>query len=244
MESCHAPYRWYGRRSGKKMTPQRRQELQKTYHQGGFPWWNPSESLESWSAIHMEIGFGQGEHMIEQARRHPNTLFIGCEAFQDGVYHLWSQVTQTPQHNIRIFPQDVRLLIDQCPDAFLQGLCILFPDPWPKKKHEKRRILHPHQRDQWRRLLKQGATLHVATDHDAYAQAIQQALTPEEGFVMIRRNYALPSEKTLDAPITRYEQKALARKKPCYYFTYEYCRDSGSARAFQEPHPSAQQEII
>ncbi len=133
--------------------------------------------------IYLEIGFGNGEHLAEQALRNPKVGFIGAEVFQNGVANLLSLITgikikdELPEtiklssertDNIRIFDNDIRLLFKRIPDNFLDKVFLLFPDPWPKKRHANRRFVNPENLQELSRCLKKGGILRIATDHKVY----------------------------------------------------------------------------
>ena len=133
--------------------------------------------------IYLEIGFGNGEHLAEQAKRNPTIGFIGAEVFQNGIANLLSlltgikikddipqQITLTPDRvdNIRIFDNDMRLLFARIPDNSLDKIFLLFPDPWPKKRHESRRFVNQDNLKEMARCLKKGGILRIATDHKVY----------------------------------------------------------------------------
>lgn len=133
--------------------------------------------------MYLEIGFGNGEHLAEQARLHHDIGFIGAEVFQNGVANLLTLITgikikdDLPENihltedrvdNIRIFDDDIRLLFKQIPDASLDKIFLLFPDPWPKKRHADRRFVNPENLKELARCLKTGGILRIATDHKVY----------------------------------------------------------------------------
>ncbi len=133
--------------------------------------------------ICLEIGFGSGEHLAGQALAHPDIGFIGAEVFQNGVANLLSLITgikegdNLPEQisllpgrtdNIRIFADDIRLLFQKMPDNFLDRVFLLFPDPWPKKRHASRRFINPDNLRELARVLKKGGILRIATDHKVY----------------------------------------------------------------------------
>lgn len=135
------------------------------------------------SEVYLEIGFGNGEHLAGQALRHPDIGFIGAEVFKNGVANLLSLITGVKEgadisddirllpdrvDNIRVFDDDVRLLFERIPDAFIDKLFVLFPDPWPKKRHASRRFINPDNLREIARILKPGGILRVATDHKVY----------------------------------------------------------------------------
>jgi tRNA (guanine-N7-)-methyltransferase len=118
----------------------------------------------------LEIGFGDGDNLAELARRHPEQDFLGCEVHRPGVGRLLLMVEADKLVNIRVYPDDAMpFLKERVADASLDALLIYFPDPWPKKRHHKRRLLQPESAELFARKLKVGGTLHVATDWEDYA---------------------------------------------------------------------------
>jgi len=114
--------------------------------------------------IELEIGFGGGEHLAACAAQRPDTGFIGCEPFINGVASLLGHIDNQKLENIRIYPNDARTLLDALPDACLARIFILFPDPWPKARHEKRRFIGPENLPHLARALQKGGEMHLATD--------------------------------------------------------------------------------
>ena len=115
--------------------------------------------------IYLEIGFGGGEHLACIAQASPECGFIGAEPFINGVASLLRHIEDRDLSNIRIWPDDVRLILDDLPDGCLAGAYIMFPDPWPKKRHAGRRILQASMRDRLARLIRKGGSLRMASDH-------------------------------------------------------------------------------
>ncbi len=167
--------------------------------------------------VWLEIGFGGGEHLFEQARANPTCGFIGCEPFVNGVAKLLSLVSEAGLHNVRIHDDDARRLLEALPDGCIDRVFILYPDPWPKTRHNKRRFINGDNLDQLARVMAPNAELRFASDiaeyvrwtlghmrrHGAFAW---QALGPQDW----RRRPA-------DWPATRYEAKALeAGRVPAY----------------------------
>lgn len=154
----------------------------------------------------IEIGFGKGEHLAGYAKNHPDIQFIGCEPFLNGVARLVKYVHEAKLSNVKIFHGDARLLLEKLPDDALEKVFILFPDPWPKAKHHKKRIINNRMLSLLCKKIKQGASLEVATDHVEYAEWIEQHLLEFDGLKMeqisvepphdwVRTNYQAKAEK-------------------------------------------------
>jgi tRNA (guanine-N7-)-methyltransferase len=164
----------------------------------------------------LEIGFGGGEQLAAQAQAHPDVAFIGAEAYLNGVATLVREIQTQSLRNIRIWPHDVRDLLKALPEGCLSKIFILFPDPWPKGKHTKRRLINTQSLKQIARLLKPGADLIMASDHAGYIKWIQDhsAQVPEltpASTVLTRPSSLFP---------TRYEKKALNAGIVCSYMHF------------------------
>jgi tRNA (guanine-N7-)-methyltransferase len=166
----------------------------------------PVPPAELW----LEIGFGAGEHLAEQATAHPDIGFLGAEVFENGVVKLLAEVRRRDLANVRILVDDARLLLAALPDACLGRVFILFPDPWPKQRHHKRRMVSPAALDQLARTMKAGAELRLATDDADYLRAMLELVPAHPGFVWQARRPADWLRRPPDWPATRYEAKALA----------------------------------
>jgi tRNA (guanine-N7-)-methyltransferase len=164
------------------------------------------EPREVW----LEIGFGAGEHLAAQAERHPEIGFIGCEVFEDGIVRLVGEVARRGLDNVRLFAHDARLLLDRLPPASLGRVFILFPDPWPKKRHHKRRLVAPATLDRLAAVMRDGAELRLATDDRDCLAWMLQHVTAHPDFLWLARRPADWRERPADWPATRYEQKARA----------------------------------
>lgn len=117
-------------------------------------------------AIWLEIGFGNGEHLKGLMERHPERMFIGAEPFINGMSAFLNSIRDLPRHNIRVWMDDAMMLIDEMPDQYLTGIYVLNPDPWPKRRHHKRRLISQVNLSKFSRVLKPGGTLVMASDVD------------------------------------------------------------------------------
>jgi tRNA (guanine-N7-)-methyltransferase len=161
-------------------------------------------------SIWLDIGFGGGEHLAQVAEQHPQTGFIGCEVFENGIVKLLAQIEQRRLDNIRIFPDDARLMIAALPPASVGRVFILFPDPWPKRRQHKRRIVSRATLDGLAKIMTDGAELRVATDDGDYLSWILERVTTHPFFEWRARRPADWRERPPDWPPTRYEAKARA----------------------------------
>lgn len=166
-------------------------------------------------ALWLEIGFGGGEHLTAQAAANRRIGFIGAEAFMNGVVTALRAAETLGLDNLRIWSDDVRLLLDRLPDACLARVFVLFPDPWPKSRHHKRRLVAPPLLDALCRLMPPGAELRLATDHADYRDWMIDTLAAHPGF----DGPQISGERPADWVPTRYEAKALAAGIPCAYLS-------------------------
>jgi tRNA (guanine-N7-)-methyltransferase len=162
------------------------------------------------SGVRMEIGFGSGEHLAAQAKDNPDIGFIGCEVFLNGVASLLRYVAQDNLTNVRIFDNDVRHLLPRIQSASLTRVSLLFPDPWPKTRHAKRRFVSPAMLDEMARLLVDGGELRVASDHPVYQEWTLLHATVHPAFRWQARRPDDWRTRPDDSIATRYEEKALA----------------------------------
>jgi tRNA (guanine-N7-)-methyltransferase len=148
--------------------------------------------------IWLEIGFGGGEHLAAQARAQPNIGFIGCEPFMNGVARLLGSIEQNSLSNIRIFTEDARQVLNALPDASIDRCFILFPDPWPKRRHNRRRIVSPKTLDAIARVLTDGASLRMASDHRDYIRWMLFHTLENDAFQWLARKPADWRQRPID----------------------------------------------
>lgn len=170
--------------------------------------------------VWLEIGFGGGEHLIAQARAAADTGFIGCEPFINGVAALLAGVDAEGLRNVRIFRDDARLLLDRLADASVGRAFILFPDPWPKLRHRKRRIVAAGPVAALARVLRDGAELRIATDDPDYKGWILAHVLADGAFEWCARQPSDWRIRPADWPETRYEAKARAAARTPSFFRF------------------------
>lgn len=158
--------------------------------------------------VWLEIGFGAGEHLAWQAAAHPGIGFIGCEPFVNGVGALLAEIERTSLANVRIHDDDARPLLGALAPGSIGRCFILFPDPWPKQRHHKRRLIGPATVDALARVLADGAELRVATDDPAYLAWILAVVRAHGAFAWVVTGPADWRVRPPDWPATRYELKA------------------------------------
>lgn len=222
----------FGRRSGRPLKVEKKQLLE-----GELPKWeirlresgyrNQEKAVRlsceqggeqgAFHKLHLEIGYGNGEHLVHRAQQQPNTLFIGCEVYEHGIAACLREIKDTGVTNIRLFIEDARLLLEQLPNACLERIYILFPDPWPKTRHHKRRIVNQETLDQVARLLQPCGQLHLATDHPDYAAWMLVQLVHRKDFHWLatcKQDWQTPPH---DHNKTRYETKLKAGHEPVFF---------------------------
>ena len=159
----------------------------------------------------MEIGFGNGEALLEVARNNPETNFVGIEVHRPGVGRLLLEIEKRELGNIRVFCEDAVVVLDQAfPSNSFDKICLFFPDPWPKKKHNKRRILQEDFIVQIIRALKPGGIFHFASDWQAYAdEALQRLSVVDDLKNLAGTNQFHPRPD--DRPLTKFENRGIKR---------------------------------
>ena len=223
------PWRnFYGRRHGKRLKPNQRRLLEELLPrlrvEGIAPSENPRRQpldrevlFGDGRALWLEIGFGGGEHLAAQASAHPDVGLIGCEPFINGVAMALRQIEARRVDNVRVHPGDARDLIEVLPARSLDRVFLLFPDPWPKARHHRRRFVNPENLTLLAPAMAPGAELWVATDIDDYAEHAIEAVASAPGFSRIEHDPRQPWEGW---PGTRYEAKALRAGRAPWYLTF------------------------
>jgi tRNA (guanine-N7-)-methyltransferase len=169
----------------------------------------------------LEIGFGNGETLVEQAAAHPDMDFIGVEVHAPGIGHCLLRAQAAGVMNLRVVAHDaIEVLNDQVPAGSLTRLNLYFPDPWPKKRHHKRRILQPSFLPLVADRLRDGGRIHVATDWANYAEHIDEVFAQSALFRCIERREH-DGDAPLDRPQTKFERRGLRRGHRIWDWCFE-----------------------
>jgi tRNA (guanine-N7-)-methyltransferase len=210
------PDRLYGRIKGKKLRP--RQEWLLADFLPRLCWPDVSFAITP-REVWLEVGFGGGEHAYELASKNPDIGYIAAEVFETGICSLLSRIAPDsvenpePPANLRLYTDDARPLLRGMPDGYLSKLFLMFPDPWPKARHAKRRFVHPELLAEAARVMRQGGEWRVASDDPTYQEWTDEVLAAQTAFAVTRN-----TERPTGWPPTRYEAKAVAAgRQPVYW---------------------------
>jgi len=214
----HPASRTYGRVKARPLKP-RQARLLETLGPALAPpagRFDPSELRPEAREVWLEAGFGAGEHLATQAARHPDILSLGAEPFVNGFAACLAHVADAGLENVRLLHGDVRELMSRLPAGCLARIFVLFPDPWPKTRHKKRRLIEPGFIAEAARLLRPGGRLRFATDWADYADWTLErfARSPEFRWTAeVAEDWRMPPA---DHVTTRYETKRLGDCAPIW----------------------------
>jgi tRNA (guanine-N7-)-methyltransferase len=219
------PDRLYGRQRSHPLRARQQTLLDATLPRLRFPLASAGNPRAAFATpvreLWLEVGFGGGEHALAQREKSPDVGLIACEVFENGICSLLSRLVPEGEEataplpaNLRLWDDDARTLLRALPDGCLDKLFLLFPDPWPKSRHAKRRFVHPAQLPEIARVLRSGAEWRIASDDPTYQAWVADVLSGQSLF-------AVPPPATIRPegwPPTRYEAKALAAgRAPLYW---------------------------
>ena len=178
---------------------------------------DPSTLFQTEREIWLEIGFGGGEHVSGQAAAHADVGILASEVFFEGIAKLLRQIEDQALSNVRLWPEDGRELVDGLVGGSIDRAFILFPDPWPKARHQKRRIIQTDFLDALARIMKPGGRVRFATDVRSYADEALERFLAHPTFEWTARcadDWRLAPEDHIQ---TRYQMKQLGDIAPVYY---------------------------
>lgn len=171
--------------------------------------------------VWLEIGFGGGEHLIWQARNRPNIGFIGAEPFEDGVVKVLAAIEDGALGNIRLHAGDAREVLRWLPEGSIGRAFVLFPDPWPKRRHVKRRLVNASLLARLAHVMRPGAELRLATDIGDYARTMLMAFQQTQAFRWLAQEPRDWRERPEDWPLSRYGEKAAREGRRSAFLRFE-----------------------
>jgi tRNA (guanine-N7-)-methyltransferase len=220
------PDRLYGRIRGHVLRPRQQRLLTETLPRIRL---TPEQATDPLTAfprhfdeMWLEIGFGGGEHALAQAEAHPDVALVASEVFENGLCSLLTRLVPDEQEataplpaNLRLWPEDARVLLRQLPNGILSKLFLMFPDPWPKSRHAKRRFVHPTLVAEIARVMRPGGEWRIASDDPTYQAWTKDVLAAQNFFA------GEPPATTRPEgwPVTRYEAKAIAAQRTPFYWS-------------------------
>ena len=221
----NAPLKTFGRRGGRPLSGRQKLLMDDLLPKLSIPMAagtlvDPDSLFPGKDEVWLEIGFGGGEHVSGQAKAHPNVGILASEVFFEGIAKLLGQIEDTDLENVRVWPEDGRELVEGLAPNSIDRAFILFPDPWPKARHQKRRIIQPDFLDAISRIMKPGGRVRFATDVRSYADEALERFLAHPNFEWT----AIEADDWRNAPEdhiqTRYQTKKLGDIDPVYYDFY------------------------
>ena len=164
---------------------------------------------------YLEIGFGNAENIIYQAINNPSYLFIGSEVYMSGIGTLVSKIKKNKINNIKIFSDDIRLLLDQSPKKVFDSVIIICPDPWPKEKHHKRRLINKSFLKMVHDFMKDDSNVYISTDWENYAESISESFKENKLFK------PSSSKSFQKNSLSKFERRGTDNGRDLFEFNYE-----------------------
>jgi tRNA (guanine-N7-)-methyltransferase len=214
----HPILRSYGRLKSRPIKPRQAALMDSLLPKVRVPQapFDPRSLMPDAREVWLEIGFGGGEHLAAQAARAPDILLIGAEPFLNGVASALRHIDEQKLSNVRLQDGDARALLAWLPDASIQRIFVLFPDPWPKSRHHKRRIIQADTVAEFARVLAPGGALRFASDWAEYVDWSLERLTASPDFRWTAQQAADWRAPPADHVTTRYEEKRLGDCAPVF----------------------------
>ena len=216
------PLRTFGRRGGRALSPRQHSLVENLLPKlrvpvGGAGALDPASLFDGANEVWLEIGFGGGEHATGQAKANPHVGILASEVFYEGIAKCLGQIEEAGLTNIRIWDDDARDLITALAPASIDRAFILFPDPWPKVRHQKRRLIQPDFLDDLARVMKPQGRVRFATDVRSYADEALERFRFHAAFDWPVSYAAQWRNAPADHIQTRYQMKRLGDIEPVYY---------------------------
>ena len=228
MTDIKKPLRFYGRRKGRPLSSSMKRRLDEMLPKLVLPAGeHTTDSLARCftappcTPLSLEIGFGGGEHLSVLAEVNPDMAFIGAEPFINGIASLLRHIDEQNITNIRIWPDDVRLMLGNLPAASLSFVYVMFPDPWPKARHASRRIFNSQMLERLAYCMKPGARLRFASDHPVAKSWLLAEVLRHPAFSWTALSSKDWRERPLDWPQTRYMEKGAREGRASSWFDFK-----------------------
>ena len=170
------------------------------------------KAKNNFKKVILEIGFGNGENVFKFANNNRENLYIGSEVYMAGIGQLLGGVIANDLNNLKIVTGDIRLLLEEVKEPIFDHVVIICPDPWPKLKHHKRRMLNNDFLDLIHKTIKDDGHLFMSTDWENYAESIEEAINQNEGFVKVK------DSRYKEASLTKFQQRAVKEGRKIYPF--------------------------
>ncbi|MEG3182048.1 tRNA (guanine(46)-N(7))-methyltransferase TrmB [Sphingomonas sp. LT1P40] len=215
--------RLYGRSKGHKLRTGQAALVEELLPQVEVPETGPLDAQTLFGddrPLEVEIGFGAGEHLAGQAAMRPDTGFIGCEPFLNGVVGALGHIRDSALDNVRLYMGDALDVVERLPDVSLDRLYLLHPDPWRKVRHAKRRMVNHGPLDLIAAKLKPGAEFRLGTDDPTYCRWSMMVMNQRRDFEWLAQTATDFLTRPDDWPETRYERKARRQGHEVWYFRY------------------------
>lgn len=215
--------RLYGRRQGHKLRAGQAALVEDLLPLVAVPETGPLDTATLFGddrPLELEIGFGAGEHLAAQAEAHPERGYIGCEPFLNGVVGALGHIRDRGLGNVRLHMGDALTVLERLPDTSLTRVYLLHPDPWPKARHAKRRMVNPGPLDRIAARLVPGGEFRLGTDDPTYCRWSMMVMNTRRDFEWQAREPRDFLERPADWPETRYERKARRQGQEVWYFRY------------------------
>jgi len=223
LQDINQPLRSFGRRKGRRLRNHAQELMEgllpEIQIKNNSDWIPAFAGMTAW----LEIGFGGGEHLAHISTLYQKIQMIGCEPYINGISGLLKHIEVTDAKNIHVYTDDVRELLAVMPPAFLERAYILYPDPWPKARHHKRRLIQKPLLDALARVMRPGAELRIATDWDDYATWILEQILPHPDFTWWAERASDWNQPWEEWIPTRYEQKARREGRTTSYLRFIRC---------------------
>ena len=213
---------FFGRRKGRKLSSSNK-KLLKDYSQKFYLQEDQLHKIkfnENNKNI-LEIGFGNGMNLVHMSLNRPNDLFIGCDVYHNGCVKLLKQIVIQNIRNIKIWPDDINLIIKKFKRDFFDLILILQPDPWPKKKHQKRRLIQQKFLDDLSKVMRHKGKLIISTDHDVMKSWVLEQFHIRRDFTWVKNGFNYENEKPKCTINTKYTSKALENNNIVNWFFFK-----------------------